>query len=62
MRKLMFAGMTVAGIYLSWLQMLGSATPTLIDIAIMMASGLAVSVLLAFLMKWLARIPTFGYD
>jgi hypothetical protein len=61
MKKVMFAGMTFAGIYLSWLQMLGDATPTLIDIAIMIAGGLAVSVLLAFLMKWLARIPPFGY-
>ena len=62
MRKLMFAGMTFAGIYLSWLQLLGGATPTLIDIAIMVAGGLVVSVLLAFFMKWLARIPPFGYD
>jgi len=62
MKKVMFAGMTFAGIYMSWLQMLGDATPTLIDIAIMIAGGLAVSVLLAFLMKWLARIPPFGYD
>ncbi|MCK4962337.1 MAG: zinc ribbon domain-containing protein, partial [Anaerolineales bacterium] len=61
-RKVMFAGITVAGIYLSWSQMLGSATPTLIDIAIMMAGGLIVSMLIAFLMKWLARIPPFGYD
>jgi len=62
MKKVMFAGITFAGIYLSWLQMLGGATPTLLDIAIMMAGGLAVSVLLAFIMKWLARIPPFGYD
>jgi hypothetical protein len=61
-RKVMFAGITVAGIYLSWSQMLGSATPTLIDIAIMIAGGLVVSMLIAFLMKWLARIPPFGYD
>ena len=61
-RKVMFAGITVAGIYLSWSQMLGSATPTLIDIAIMIAGGVAVSMLIAFLMKWLARIPPFGYD
>jgi len=62
MKKVMFAGITFAGIYLSWLQMLGGATPTLLDIAIMMAGGFAVSVLLAFIMKWLARIPPFGYD
>ncbi|MGY5861192.1 MAG: zinc ribbon domain-containing protein [Candidatus Thorarchaeota archaeon] len=62
MRKLMFAGMTIAGIYLSWLQMLGGATPTLTDIAIMVAGGLVVSVLLALFMKWLAHIPPFGYD
>ncbi|MHA2003878.1 MAG: zinc ribbon domain-containing protein [Candidatus Thorarchaeota archaeon] len=60
--KVAFAGMTIAGFYWSWLQILSGATPSLIDSLLYAAAGLVVSVLIAYFMNFLARVPKLGYD
>ena len=60
--KVAFAGMTIAGFYWSWLQILSGATPTLVDSLLYAAAGLVVSVLIAYFMNFLARVPKLGYD
>ena len=60
--KVAFAGMTIAGFYWSWLQILSGATPTLLDSLLYAAAGLVVSVLIAYFMNFLARVPKLGYD
>jgi hypothetical protein len=60
--KIAFSGITIAGTYWSWMQLLSGATPNLVDIAITTALGLAVSIFIAYFMKWLARVPELGYD
>jgi hypothetical protein len=60
--KVAFAGMTIAGFYWSWLQILSGATPTLLDSLLFAAAGLVVSVLVAYFMNFLARVPKLGYD
>jgi hypothetical protein len=60
--KIAFSGITIAGTYWSWMQLLSGAIPSLVDIAITTALGLAVSVFIAYFMKWLARVPELGYD
>ncbi|MGY5854397.1 MAG: hypothetical protein RTU92_12590 [Candidatus Thorarchaeota archaeon] len=62
LKKVAFSGMTLAGSYFSWLQIFGGATPGLIDILLMTAGGLVVSVLVGYFMNWLARVPKLGYD
>lgn len=60
--KVALAGMTLAGTYWSWVQMLGGATPSWIDILFLTCAGLMVSVLVAYFMNWLARVPKLGYE
>jgi hypothetical protein len=60
--KVAFSGMTFAGTYWSWIQLLSGAIPSWVDILLTMAAGLAISVLIAYFMNWLARIPELGYD
>ena len=55
--KVAFAGMTIAGFYWSWLQILSGATPSLIDSLLYAAAGLVVSVVVAYFMNFLARVP-----
>ncbi len=61
MNKVALSGMTLAGTYWSWQQLLGGATPSWVDMLLTIAFGLVVSVLVASFMKWLARVPRFGY-
>ncbi|MHA2117557.1 MAG: zinc ribbon domain-containing protein [Candidatus Thorarchaeota archaeon] len=60
--KVAFAGMTIAGFYWSWLQILSGATPSLLDSLLYAAAGLVVSVIVAYFMNFLARVPKLGYD
>ena len=60
--KVAFSGSTFAGTYWSWIQLLSGATPSWVDLAITMALGLAVSVIIAYFMNWLARVSELGYD
>jgi hypothetical protein len=60
--KVAFAGMTIAGFYWSWLQILSGATPSLLDALLYAAAGLVVSVIVAYFMNFLARVPKLGYD
>jgi hypothetical protein len=60
--KVAFSGTTIAGTYWSWNQLLSGALPSLVDIVITMAAGLAISVVIAYFMNWLARVPELGYD
>ena len=60
--KVAFAGMTIAGFYWSWLQILSGATPTLLDSLLYAAAGLVVSVVVAYFMNFLARVPKLGYE
>ncbi|MFW9845392.1 MAG: zinc ribbon domain-containing protein [Candidatus Thorarchaeota archaeon] len=60
--KVAFSGMTIAGFYWSWLQILSGATPTLFDSLLYATAGLVVSVLVAYFMNFLARVPKLGYD
>ncbi len=60
--KVAMVGTTLSGTYWSWLQMLSGAVPSLIDILLTATIGLVVSVLIAYFMKWLARVPKLGYD
>ncbi|MEM4735647.1 MAG: hypothetical protein QXS20_08025 [Candidatus Thorarchaeota archaeon] len=62
LRKVSMSGLTLAGTYWSWMQILGSAVPTWSDYLILAALGLVVSVIVGYLMNWLARIPPMGYD
>ncbi|MGY5874301.1 MAG: hypothetical protein RTU30_01020 [Candidatus Thorarchaeota archaeon] len=62
LKKVAFSGMTLSGSYFSWLQLMGGATPALIDILLMTAAGLVVTVLIGYFMNWLARVPKLGYD
>jgi hypothetical protein len=60
--KVAMAGMTLAGTYWSWMQMIAGATPSWLDILFLTAAGLVVSVLIAYFMNWLARVPKLGYE
>ncbi len=60
--KVAMAGMTLASTYWSWQQIFGNATPSWVDILLSFTLGLSISVLVAYFMKWLARVPRFGYD
>ena len=62
MSKIAFSGITFAGTYWSWIQLLSGAIPSWVDIAITVATGLTISVFVAYFMNWLARIPELGYD
>jgi hypothetical protein len=62
LKKVAFSGMTLAGSYFSWMQLIGGQTPSLIDVLLLTAGGLVVSVLVGYFMNWLARVPKLGYD
>ncbi|TFG15472.1 hypothetical protein EU537_00195 [Candidatus Thorarchaeota archaeon] len=58
--KVAFAGMTLSAMYYSWQQLFYGATPSLIDMLLLTTAGLVVSVLFAYFMNWLSRIPELG--
>lgn len=60
--KVMLAGATLAGSYVSWNQIFGGVTPSWVDVLLLTAGGLVVSVLIAYIFKWLARMPELGYE
>jgi len=62
LKKVAFSGMTLAGTYWSWMQLIGGATPDLATILLTTAAGLVVSVLIGYFMNFLARVPRLGYD
>lgn len=61
-KKVAMAGMTLASTYWSWQQIFGNATPSWVDLLLSFTLGLSISVLIAYFMKWLARVPRFGYE
>ena len=60
--KVSMVGMTLAGTYWSWMQIFAGATPSWLDILLLTCAGLVVSVLVAYFMNWLARVPKLGYE
>ncbi len=62
LKKVAFSGMTLAGSYWSWMQMISGATPDIITIVLTTTAGLVVSVLIGYFMNFLARVPELGYD
>lgn len=62
LKKVAFSGMTLAGTYWSWMQLIGGATPDMVTILLTTAAGLVVSVLIGYFMNFLARVPALGYD
>lgn len=62
LKKIAFSGMTIAGAYWSWMQMLGGATPDWATVLLTTAGGLVVSVMIGYFMAFLARMEPLGYD
>ena len=62
LKKVAFSGMTMAGSYWSWMQMISGATPDLVTILLTITAGLVVSVVIGYFMNYLARVPKLGYD
>ncbi|TFF92575.1 hypothetical protein EU545_00520 [Candidatus Thorarchaeota archaeon] len=62
LKKVAFSGMTLAGTYWSWMQLIGGATPDLATVILTTAGGLVVSVLIGYFMNFLSRVPELGYD
>ena len=62
LKKVAFSGMTLSASYFSWMQLIGGQTPSLIDVLLLTAGGLVVSVLIGYLMNWLARVPRLGNE
>jgi hypothetical protein len=62
LKKVAFSGMTLAGTYWSWMQMIGGATPDWVTILLTTSAGLVVSVLIGYFMNFLARVPQLGYN
>jgi len=62
LKKVAFSGMTIAGSYWSWMQMISGATPDLVTILLTTTAGLVVSVVIGYFMNFLARVPKLGYD
>lgn len=62
LKKVAFSGMTLAGAYWSWMQMIGGSTPDWVTILLTTAGGLVVSVLIGYFMNFLARMPRLGYE
>ncbi|MFQ5831584.1 MAG: hypothetical protein ACE5H4_02685 [Candidatus Thorarchaeota archaeon] len=62
LKKVAFSGMTLAGFYWSWMQILSGATPTLFDTLLLASGGLVISVIIGYFLNWLARVPKLGYD
>jgi hypothetical protein len=62
LKKVAFAGMSLAGIYWSIMQMFYGATPDWVTVLLTTTAGLVISVFIGYLMNFLARIPSLGYD
>ena len=62
LKKVAFSGMTLAGAYWSWMQMVSGATPDWVTILLTTTVGLVVSVMIGYFMNFLARVPKLGYD
>jgi len=62
LKKVAFAGMSIAGIYWSIMQMFYGATPDWVTVLLTTTAGLVVSVFIGYLMNFLARINPLGYD
>lgn len=62
LKKVAFSGMTIAGAYWSWMQMVGGATPDWVLVLLTIAAGLVVSVLIGYFMAFLARTKPLGYE
>ncbi|TFG28581.1 hypothetical protein EU528_11015 [Candidatus Thorarchaeota archaeon] len=62
LKKVAFSGMTLAGSYWSWMQMVSGATPDWVTIILTTTAGLVVSVFIGYFMNFLARVPELGYD
>lgn len=62
LKKVAFSGMTLAGLYWSWMQLLYGGIPSWVDVLLTTAMGLVVSVLIGYCMNFLARMPELGYD
>jgi hypothetical protein len=62
LKKVAFSGMTLAGIYWSLMQMFYGANPDWVVVLLTTTAALVVSVLIGYLMNFLARIPALGYD
>ncbi len=62
LKKVAFAGMSLAGIYWSIMQMFYGATPDWVTILLTTTAGLVVSVFIGYFMNFLARINPLGYD
>ncbi len=62
LKKVAFSGMTIAGSYWSWMQIISGATPDLLTIFLTTTAGLVVSVIIGYFMNFLARVPKLGYD
>jgi hypothetical protein len=62
LKKVAFSGMSLAGTYWSWMQLVGGATPNLVTVILTTAGGLVVSVIIGYFMNFLARVPELGYD
>jgi hypothetical protein len=62
LKKVAFSGLTLSGAYWSIVQLMSGAVPTWVDVLLYAAAGLVVSVLIGYLMNYLARIPKMGYD
>ncbi|MHA2386992.1 MAG: zinc ribbon domain-containing protein [Candidatus Thorarchaeota archaeon] len=62
LKKVAFSGMTLAGIYWSFLQMFYGATPSWVTVLLTTTAGLVVSVLIGYFMNYLAKFNRLGYD
>lgn len=62
LKKVAFSGMTLAGSYWSWMQLVSGATPDWVTILLTTTGGLVVSVVIGYFMNFLARTPKLGYD
>ncbi len=61
LKKITFSGSTIVGLYLSWSQLLGGTTPSWIYVLLLTAGALVATVTFAYCLRWLARVPRFGY-
>ncbi|MGQ4911282.1 MAG: zinc ribbon domain-containing protein [Candidatus Thorarchaeota archaeon] len=62
LKKVAFSGMTLAGTYWSWMQLVGGASPDWVTVLLTTSAGLIVSVLIGYFMYFLARVPELGYE
>ena len=62
LKKVAFSGMTISGIYWSIMQLMGGAVPDMLTVAFTLIAALVISVVIGYLMGWLARVPEMGYD